>query len=226
MRDRSPGLAWPAALTEEEDCWSRRVETNVQFRSSSHIIISVNSVQLTLFHRRLDDFRGLKRAAAVRFVVLLMLTINTWAQQEGNPPSKEPAKTPPQVQQVLPSYEGQVVSSVEIAGRPDVKVEELTSLLAIRPGEPFSRQKVDASVAALKGTGRFQDVQLQVVPDMKGIRVLLVLQPGLYFGMYRFPGAVNRFGYSRLLQVSNYPPEGPYSEADVANAADALTAYF
>lgn len=185
----------------------------------------MNSVQLPFFHRVLDNFPRFRRPTAVGATVLL-LTLNVWAQQEGNPPSKEPAKTPPQVQQVLPSYEGQVVSTVEIAGRPDVNVEDLTSLLAIHPGDPFSREKVDASVAALKRTGRFQDVQLRVVPDMKGIRVLLILQPGLYFGMYRFPGAVNRFGYSRLLQVANYPPQGPYSDADVTNATNALKAFF
>jgi outer membrane protein assembly factor BamA len=127
---------------------------------------------------------------------------------------------------VLPSYEGQKVSSVEIAGQPDVSVDELKSLLAQKEGEPFSQSKIDASIAALKKTGRFNDVQLQVFPDMKGLRVLLVLQPGLYFGMYRFPGVSNRFSYSRLLQVSNYPPEGPYSVADVNNASAALKKYF
>jgi outer membrane protein insertion porin family len=152
------------------------------------------------------------------------LAVGSHAQQQGVP-SKEPARTPPQVASVLPSYEGQNVSTVEIAGRPDINVEELKSFLAQKEGEPFSQAKIDASIAALKKTGRFQAVQLQVFPDLQGLRVLLVLQPGLYFGMYRFPGAT-RFSYSRLLQVSNYPPEGPYSINDVNNAAAALKKYF
>ncbi len=140
-------------------------------------------------------------------------------------PSQQAARTAPQVAQVLQSYEGQNVSSVEIAGQPDLDLDKLKSLLAQQPGQPFSREKVDASVEALKKTGRFKDVQLQVVPDIKGIRVLLVLQPGMYFGMYSFPGT-NGFAYSRLLQVANYPPEGPYSVVDVNSAATALTRYF
>jgi outer membrane protein insertion porin family len=155
--------------------------------------------------------RQLFRGAAFLFVVAAAMA------QEGVP-SKEPAETPPQVKEVLPSYEGQTVSSVEIAGRPDIDSEKLKSLLAQKEGEPFSRAKVDESIAALKATGQFQDVQLQIVPDIRGVRVLLVIQPGLYFGVYRFPGAVEKLPYSRLLQASNYPPEGPYSDLDVTRA--------
>jgi outer membrane protein assembly factor BamA len=129
------------------------------------------------------------------------------------------------VKQVLPSYEGQNVSSVEIAGQPDVDSAKLAASLPQKAGEPFSLEKVNASISQLRSSGGFKDVQLQIVPDLKGVRVLLVLQPGLYFGMYDFPGA-RGFGYSRLLQVANYPPEGPYSVNDVQNAAAALTKYF
>ena len=98
--------------------------------------------------------------------------------------------------------------------------------LLTKAGEAFSQEKLNQTVAALKATGNFKDVQLQVVPDMKGVRVLLVVQPGTYFGMYDFPGAQNRFSYSRLLQVANYPPEGPYSELDIQRATKALLTFF
>ncbi len=162
-------------------------------------------------------FRG-----PLRLISLSLLLFTTGAIAQEGVPSKQPAKTPPQIKQILPSYEGQNVSSVEIAGRPDIDIEKLKAVLVQKEGEPFSQAKVDQSMAALKTAGPFQDVQLQVVPDIRGIRVLLVIQPGLYFGMYRFPGAVNRFPYSRLLQVSNYPPEGPYSPYDVNRASRAI----
>lgn len=148
------------------------------------------------------------------------------ARQQRHVPTQQPARTAPEVKQVLPSYEGQNVSTVEIAGRPDIDVEKLKSSLVLQPGQPFSRPKADASIEALKKAGHFEDVQLQVVPDLNGVRVLLVIQPGLYFGMYSFPGAENRFGYSRLLQAAYYPPEGPYSIADVNNATILLTKFF
>jgi outer membrane protein assembly factor BamA len=69
-------------------------------------------------------------------------------------------RTAPQVKQTLPSYEGQNVSSVELAGRPDIDLGKFTSLLAQREGQPFSQTKVNQTIAALKQTGQFNDVQL------------------------------------------------------------------
>jgi len=162
-----------------------------------------------------------------RATAALLIAITLFAQAQQPPvASQPPAKTAPQTQQVLPSYEGQTVSSIEVAGQPDLDQQQVLPLLAQKAGEPFSRAKVDQSAAALRATGRFQDVQVQVIPDLKGVRVLLVVQPGMYFGMYRFPGAVGHFSYSQLLQISNYPPEGPYTNSDVNNAQKALTRFF
>jgi outer membrane protein insertion porin family len=133
-----------------------------------------------------------------------------------------PPQTAPQTKQVLPSYEGQRVSTVEIAGQPDVDTSSLIPLLQQRGGEPFSQQKVDASIAALKKSGKFQDVTLEVRPDPTGVRVLLILQPAIYFGIYEFPGAPGFMTYSRLLQVTNYPPRGAYTPVDVQTGADDL----
>ena len=46
------------------------------------------------------------------------------------------------------------------------------------------------------------------------MRVRFVLQPALYFGVYEFPGAIRSFPYSRLLQISNYQSQEPYSAYD------------
>lgn len=162
-------------------------------------------------------------------LAVMLSTVFSFSQDKqnpkGNPPSEQPAKTAPQVKQVLPSYEGQNVSTVEIAGRPDVDMDALKRLVLQKEGQPFSQKDVDASIAALKATGKFEDVQVQVIPEIKGIRVMMVLQPGLYFGLFRFPGA-SRFSYSRLLQIANYPPEGPYSAVDVENSVQALEKFF
>lgn len=138
------------------------------------------------------------------------------------PAAQQLPQTAPQVERTLPSYEGQKVTTVELAGRPDLNTQELIPLLAQKPGEPFSRAKVDQSVAALKNSGRFKAVQLEVRPEANGVRVLFVLEPAIYFGIYEFPGADNRFTYSRLLQVANYPPRGAYTPIDVQDASKSL----
>jgi outer membrane protein insertion porin family len=162
------------------------------------------------------------RATLVFFVAIALCM----PAQQSPVASQPPAKTAPQTKQVLPSYEGQNVSSVEVAGQPDLDQKQVLPLLAQKTGERFSRAKVDQSAAALRATGRFQDVQVQIVPDLKGVRVLLIVQPGMYFGMYRFPGALAHFSYSQLLQIANYPPEGPYTDSDVSRAQASLLRFF
>ena len=126
---------------------------------------------------------------------------------------------------MLEAYVGQKVSSIELAGLPDLNDEELSPLFVQHAGEPFDPDKVERTLAAIKGTGKFKDIQLSVLPDVDGVRVMLILQPGLYFGIYEFPGSPKEFSYSRLLQVANYPPEGPYNRRDVAQATESLTKF-
>src|SRR5215470_8333413 len=56
----------------------------------------------------------------------------------------------------LLSYEGQHVVAVEIAGRPDLNIDQLMPLIGLKAGETFSASKIDDAVAALKSTGLFQ----------------------------------------------------------------------
>src|SRR5262249_237747 len=74
----------------------------------------------------------------------------------------------------LLSYEGQTVSSVEVAGRPDISSEEFTKALAQHAGEPFSSAKIEQSVLALQRTGQFQDVQVDLRPELEGVRVIFI----------------------------------------------------
>ena len=116
-----------------------------------------------------------------------LLTCSRLHAQTGPTATPEQApKTAPQVKEVLPSYEGQNVTSIELAGQPDLDTENLLPLLAQRAGEPFARAKVDQSIAALQRTGQFHAVELEIRPEANGIRVLLVLQPAVYFGVYEF----------------------------------------
>lgn len=114
--------------------------------------------------------------------------------------------------------------SVEFAGQPELKADELLPLIQQRGNEPFSQAKIDATIRALKKKG-YQAVEMDIRPEADGIRVLLVLQPALYFGIYSFPEATRRFSYSRLLQVTDYPPRGPYTRLDIDSAQEKLTGF-
>ena len=168
-----------------------------------------------------SGYSGWRYRCAALFDLILCATF--FCAQTG--PTATPAQTPhtsQQTKEVLPSYEGQNVSSVELAGQPDLDTESLLPLAAQKPNQPFSQAKVDETIAALKQTRRFHDVQIQIRPEPAGVRVLFVLEPAVYFGVYSFPGAEQTFAYARLLQVAAYPPRGPYTSVDVATAQEAL----
>ena len=159
--------------------------------------------------------------AAVCVAVICCATRPAIFAQAGS----QPPKTSPQTIDILPSYEGQTVTTIEIAGQPNLQTSQFASDILQHVGEPFSTQKLNATIANLKRTGKFKTIQLQVAPEADGVRVLLVLEPAYYFGIYQFPGA-ERFSYSRLIQVTNYPPEAAYNAADIQQSITKLIAFF
>ncbi|HJT68746.1 MAG TPA: POTRA domain-containing protein, partial [Terriglobales bacterium] len=127
---------------------------------------------------------------------------------------------------VPPFYEGQKVASITIAANPHLDVEHYRSLISQQPDEPFSQQKVNASVEALKKTNAFSDVRVTVLPDTGGLKLTFVLEPAYYIGMIKFPGAMKYFSYSRLLQVVNLPDRTVFQKADLDTANEALVKFF
>ena len=173
----------------------------------------------------MSDGKRKDRIPLILFFVFLVVVATSGQTGPTAAPQQAP-RTAPQVQEALPSYEGQNVTTVELAGQPGLDLRGLRVHLAQRAGEPFSQAKVDQSMATLKAVGRFQAVELEIRPEPKGVRVLFVLQPAVYFGVYEFPGALGHYAYSRLLQVAEYPPRGAYTAVDVENARQALQRFF
>ncbi len=128
--------------------------------------------------------------------------------------------------QVLSTYMGQNVSSIDVAGRPDVTLDQVSRYFAVQKGKPLSQADIDTTVAALKKSGEFDNVWVSAQPDAEGVRVQFILEPGFYVGMYEFPGALKDYAYSRLLQVSNYTSPSPYSAGDVSQAEENLVQFF
>ena len=106
-----------------------------------------------------------------------------------NKSAQQTPQTAPQVKEVLSSYEGQRVVAIELAGRPGLDEKELRPFLAQKQDEPFSQAKVEQSIHALKGSGKAKEVELEIRPQADGIRLMFVLQPAIYFGIFTFPGA-------------------------------------
>ena len=126
------------------------------------------------------------------------------------------------VQSPQSAYEGQNVAAIDLIANPHRDVEPLRPLVVQKAGQPYSQANVEASITALERTGQFPKVQVNVVPDLSGLRLNFLLEPAYFLGMINFPGAVKVFAYTRLLQVVNLPDEDPYDKSQVAVAENAL----
>ncbi len=111
--------------------------------------------ELLVEHFRMTaQSKGRTTIKSLWFATVLVLCSGLAAQTTSQP-SEQP-KTAPQTQAILSSYEGQNVTAVEIAGRPSLDTSKLLPLLPQHSGEPFSKEKVDESIDALKKAGKLR----------------------------------------------------------------------
>jgi outer membrane protein assembly factor BamA len=127
------------------------------------------------------------------------------------------AQTGPQ-----PAYEGQNVSAVSLIANPHRDLTALLPLVTQKAGAPYVGVKIQETAQALKRAGGFTDVQVDVEPEVSGLRVNFLLEPAYYLGIVGFSGAGKYFAYTRLLQVANLPDEDPYDPSRIPVAENAL----
>jgi outer membrane protein insertion porin family len=120
------------------------------------------------------------------------------------------------------AYEGQTVSAVSLIANPHRELEPLRSVVTQKAGEPYSENKVAESTAALQQKGGFEKVQVNVLPELQGLRLNFILEPAWYLGVVQFPGAEKYFSYTRLQQVVNLSDEDPYDSTRLPVAEGAL----
>jgi outer membrane protein assembly factor BamA len=127
--------------------------------------------------------------------------------------------------QSLASYEGQNVSSVEVAGRPDFSASQCPGCVVLAAGQPFSQQKVEQTAGALKAATKADRIEIQVEPEANGVQVIFILEPAVYFGIFQFPGA-ERFPYSQLIQAANYPIQEAFNPTEIESDRQTLLTFF
>jgi outer membrane protein insertion porin family len=167
------------------------------------------------------------RAVVLAIVSLFLLWLVGFEATAQTPPpaSEQIATTAPSGAQNFSVYEGQNVTAIRVAGRPESSSSQFASIMEQQAGQPFSKEKVDRTAAALKATGKCEEVRVLVEAEANGVRVSFVLEPAVYFGIFQFPGA-GRFSYSRLLQAANFPTQTPFSAEDVDQDRQALVTFF
>jgi outer membrane protein assembly factor BamA len=183
--------------------------------SNNRMVSEEGNAQLTAVWR-------MRIARRLPLVLCISLLVSTSARIGAQTPKDSNTSA---ADQILDSYEGQPVTTIDIAGRPDLKIDQFASDLTQQTGQPFERQKVNSTAAALRTAGKFENVRVQVDPEANGLRVLFVIEPAVYYGMFHFPGA-ERFPYSRLVQVANYTSQAPYNATEVERDRQSLVRFY
>lgn len=129
--------------------------------------------------------------------------------------------------QTVPStnYEGENITTIDLASRPEADVEYLRGLIAQKPGEPYSNAKIQQSIAAVLATKEFTSARVEVMPENGGLRLVFVLEPAYYLGLVQFPGAVPPFSYTRLLQVVTFSEGAPFLRRQMNDATGAMQTF-
>jgi len=166
--------------------------------------------------RRLD-------ARALAFHVLLLISLPALSAAGQAPLSHVDSQG--SNNELLSSYEGQNVTQVDVAGRPDLDSSQFQSIFVQKAGQPFSGEAVRRTADAMKTATHCERTRIQVEPQAQGLRVSIVLEPAVYFGIFAFPGAES-FAYSRLVQVANYPVQAPFNATEVEQDRQALLTFF
>jgi outer membrane protein insertion porin family len=162
---------------------------------------------------------GIASIVLIQFACLRSLAQDANQTSKGSDPAVNEAR-------FLSSYEGQTVSSIEIAGRPDFDASRCTKCFIQQAGQPFSRQKADQTASALKIAGKFDSVEVQAEPDAQGVRVIFVVRPAVYIGIFEFPGAARQFPYSQLTQAANYPLPEAFNPSEIERDRQSLLTFF
>ncbi len=172
--------------------------------------------------------RGLR---VIFWILFAALTCQTSPAQESNTPqSAQAQKAQAKNQQKrekaeLSAYDGQNVSEIQIAGRPDFDLTHCPACFVQAAGQPFSFDKVEQTADALKTAEHCSRVEIQAQPDANGVRIVFVLEPAVYFGIFTFPGA-KRFPYSQLIQASNYPLQEAFNPSEVKSDQQTLLTFY
>lgn len=177
----------------------------------------------------IELFGAKRRSLAWIFLLFasLGLLTQTWTDCRAQDATGATALQSPgtEEQEFLTSYEGQNVSAVEIAGRPADEAARDEHLLVQRAGQPFSKSKMTQSEEALKTATKVERVETHVEPDANGVRVVFVLEPAIYFGIFQFPGA-KEFPYSQLIQAANYPVQEAFNPSEIDTDRQSLLSFF
>ncbi|HTS37070.1 MAG TPA: POTRA domain-containing protein [Candidatus Solibacter sp.] len=119
-----------------------------------------------------------------------------------------------------PSYEGKTVQSIDLPGVPAGDRDHLLLTITQESGEPLDRNRVRESIRALYATGRFADIQAEVVPSGDGVNLIFATSANFFVGAVDVEGAPARPNRNQIVNASKFQLGELYSRDKLERATD------
>ena len=101
-------------------------------------------------------------------------------------------------------YAGKTVLIINLPGVGDHDRDHILQLLAQKTGDPLERNKIRDSIRTLYSTGRFADIEAQVVPSGEGVILTFATSANFFIGAVDVEGAPNRPNKNQILNASKF----------------------
>ncbi len=121
--------------------------------------------------------------------------LHAWRGSPASLPQQAPAIT---------RYEGKTVLSIQLPGVLDSDRDHLLQALPQKSGEPLNRNRVRDSLRSLYATGRFADIQADVVPSGEGVVLTFTTSVNFFVGAVDVDGASGRPTPNQIVNASKF----------------------
>jgi outer membrane protein assembly complex protein YaeT len=111
-------------------------------------------------------------------------------------------QTPPLPLSSMSAYLGRIVKSIELQGLPDES--RLLEMLPQKAGQPLDRDQVRESIRALFATGRFADIQAEVVPAGDFVELIFTTSLNFFLGAVDVEGAPAHPSRNQIVNASKF----------------------
>jgi outer membrane protein assembly complex protein YaeT len=137
-----------------------------------------------------------------------------------SPAQSSPAQTSPESTSAISQYEGKVVQAIQLPGVPDRDRDHLLQLLTQKVGEPLDRGHVRESIRNLYATGRFADIQAEVLPAGNGVDLTFSTSANFFVGAVVVEGNPNRPTTNQIVNASKLQLGELYTRDKLARAIE------
>jgi outer membrane protein insertion porin family len=117
-------------------------------------------------------------------------------------------------------YEGKTVLSIHLPGVADRDRDHLLQLLPQKPGTPLDRDQVRDSIRQLYSTGRFADIQAEVIPSGEGVVLTFATSANYFVGAVEVEGAPAKPTANQIVNASKFQLGEQYSRDKLNRAIE------